>query len=405
MKPKILVYRHGGTNQLQEAAAYAGAHGLWYPGEPPSKEDPMIRNLDFGNPETRAWYWQHLEPAFDSGLVGWWNDEADHCYPNWPISRETYDFNNFQFANMGRMLYEGQRGHSNLRVWSINRNFYLGAQRYGYAEWSGRYSNGVREHAGAAGAHAGGDQSRRTALEHGHGRFCRASVSENYARWMEFAAFTPVFRVHGAFGEKRQPWVYGATAEAAATHAIRLRYELLPYLYAAEHVAATTGIGLARPLFWQFPDEAWLANECSAWMFGDALLVSPVVSPHEAQHAVCLPAGVWRDYARGTRIEGGRVLPYAVDARTWQDIPLFVRDGSIIASAPAPEYTDEHPVTEVTLDIFPTASPAQFQYYDDDGATYDYERGIYFQQAITAVNIASATRVTFGQPRAPASRH
>jgi alpha-glucosidase (family GH31 glycosyl hydrolase) len=52
-------------------------------------------------------------------------------------SHNVYNFNNFQFFNMGKMLYEGQRGYSDLRVWSINRNFYLGAQRYGYAEWSG----------------------------------------------------------------------------------------------------------------------------------------------------------------------------------------------------------------------------------------------------------------------------
>jgi len=89
----------------------------------------LARDLDFSKAETRSWYWQHLEPTFDTGMVGWWNDEADNS-------------NNFQFLNMGRALYEGQRGHSNLREWSINRNNYLGAQRYGYAEWSGDIPTG-----------------------------------------------------------------------------------------------------------------------------------------------------------------------------------------------------------------------------------------------------------------------
>ncbi len=126
LKPKILVYKKDSNTEMDEAAAYAEAHGLWYPGEPPSKESPMIRNLDFGNPETRSWYWKHLEPAFDTGIIAWWNDEADHCYPNWPVGSDIYNFNNFQFFNMGRMLYEGQRGHSDLRFGRLTGIITLG---------------------------------------------------------------------------------------------------------------------------------------------------------------------------------------------------------------------------------------------------------------------------------------
>ena len=361
LKPKILVYRHGSTNELQEAAAYAEANGLWYPGEPPSKEDPMIRNLDFANPETRAWYWKHLEPAFDAGLAGWWNDEADHCYPNWPIGTEIYNFNNFQFPNMGRMLYEGQRGHSELRVWSINRNFYLGAQRYGYAEWSGDIQTGFQSMLAQRARMLATLNLGQPHWSMDTGGFVGHPSPENYARWMEFAAFTPIFRVHGTLGEKRQPWVYGPAAEATAARAIRLRYALMPYIYASERVAADTGVGLVRPLFWMFPEEPWLANETSSWMFGDALLVSPVMESHASQHAVCLPSGTWYDYFHGTRFEGGRVIQYPVDAQTWQDIPLFVREGSIIATMPLQDYTDQHPVSEVTLDVFPNDRPARFQ--------------------------------------------
>ena len=99
---------------------------------------------------------------------------------------------------MGRMLYEGQRSISNERVWSINRNYYLGAGRYGYAEWSGDMTTGFQSMA---------YQRRRmvTSLNLGEsqwsmdiGRIYRSSHAENYARWMEFGAFVPIFRLHGS---------------------------------------------------------------------------------------------------------------------------------------------------------------------------------------------------------------
>jgi alpha-glucosidase len=399
LKPRILVYKQDSTAEMHESAAYAEAHGLWYPGEPPLKERPMVRNLDFGNPETRSWFWKHLEPTFDAGMIAWWNDEADHSYPNWPISsNEIYNFNNFQFFNMGRMLFEGQRRHSDLRVWSINRNYYLGAQRYGYAEWSGDIQTGFQSMQ---------DQRARmlATLDLGEphwsmdvGGFAGHPSSENYARWMEFGAFVPIYRVHGTFGEKRQPWVYGPVAEAAAANAIRLRYELLPYIYSYERVAAETGVGIVRPLFWMFPEDPRVSNESSSWMFGDALLVSPVVEHNEAMHKVYLPPGVWYDYFHGTRIEGGRIVSCKVDSDTWKDIPLFVREGSIIVTQPTQDYTDQHSVPEVTLDVFPGSQPAQFVYYDDDGTTYAYEHNVYYRQSITTSNNAVSTCLKFDEP-------
>lgn len=388
LKPRILLYKAGSTTEMDEAAAYAQAHDLWLPHEKNYTDyfaGRPTRDLDFSKAETRAWYWQHLEPTFDAGMTGWWNDEADNA-------------NNFQFLNMGRMLYDGQRSHSDTRVWSINRNYYLGSVRYGYAEWSGDIQTGF-----ISMAH---QRMRMLAtLDTGEphwsmdtGGFFGHPVPENYARWMEFAAFVPIDRVHGDNGEKRQPWVYGPVAEAAATRAIRLRYSLLPYIYSYERVATETGVGLVRPLFWVFPDDPRVANEGSSWMFGDALLVSPVVVPGETRHSVYLPAGVWYDYFHGTRYKGGQTIRCAVDSHTWQDIPLFVRSGSILASQPPQDYTGQHPVPEITLDIFPAAQPTRFVYYDDDGNTYAYERGVYYRQPIQASIAGLTTRLEFGQP-------
>jgi alpha-glucosidase (family GH31 glycosyl hydrolase) len=163
-------------------------------------------------------------------------------------------------------------------------------------------------------------------------------------------------------------------------------------------MATETGVGVVRPLFWLFPDDPKLANEGSSWMFGDALLVSPVVTPGETEHSVYLPAGIWYDYFDGKKFEGGKTINYAIDSETWEDIPLFVRAGSIVASQPPQDYTGQQPVPEITLDVFATAQVARFVYYDDDGATYAYEQGEYYRQSVQASVSGQTIRLSLGKP-------
>jgi alpha-glucosidase len=391
LKPRILTTVEGDPGTPTEAAAYATAHHFWYPHEAPIPDyfsHRMARDLNFSDAAERAWYWKHLLPAFHAGMVGWWDDEAD--YDGKTI------FDNFQFLNMGRAIYEGQRADSNLRVWTINRNFYLGASRYGYAGWSGDIDTGFASMA---------FQRRRmlAALDTGEfhwsmdtGGFHGNPSPENYARWVEFAALVPIMRVHGAFNDKRQPWVYGPVAEAAARKAIDLRYELLPYIYSYYRLDSEGKVGLIRPLFWEFPSDPGSANVEGEWMFGDALLAAPIVTKDATSKSVYLPPGEWLDYATGKSFKGGQSIVIPADAKTWDDMPLFVHTGSIVATQPLEQYVGQRPMTQMTLDIFPDKSDANFTAYDDDGETYNYEKGDYMQQAVTATRGGHTTLVTIG---------
>jgi alpha-glucosidase len=392
LKPRILVNRLDG--KPTEASGYATAHGFWFPNEIPQDDyvtHRPARNIDFANPDARKWYWEHLIPSFHSGMTAWWNDEADQF--------NATGLKNFQFFNMARTLYDGQRSISEERVWSINRAYYLGANRYGYAEWSGDIETGFQAMAY--------QRSRMVAaLDLGlqewsmdTGGFRGRPTPENYARWIEFASFVPVDRVHGDYNQKRQPWVYGPVAEAAATHAIRLRYTLMPYIYSNARVTTETGIGIVRPLFWEFPEDDALSNDTRSWMFGDALLVSPVVTQGETTHEFYLPPGTWFDYATGKRLSGGRELAVAADAKTWLDIPIFVRDGSIFATQDCGSKNDLICESPLTLEVFPsTARKAVFILYNDDGHTYAYERGEYFRQEIDAEVHDGTVTISFLKP-------
>src|SRR5204863_4288755 len=92
------------------------------------------------------------------------------------------------------------------------------------------------------------------------GGFASATNNEYYARWMEFGAFVPIYRVHGTKDQQRQPWFYGETAEAASKQVMQLRYRLIPYIYAYERQAYETGIGLVKPLVFDYPADGNVAN-------------------------------------------------------------------------------------------------------------------------------------------------
>ncbi len=383
MKPRI----HVDTVEGRDAEA----HGLWFPGKQASDDyfsHKPVRDIDFDLPAARSWFFNDaLKHSFDTGIVGWWNDEAD----------DTDD--DTQFMNMQRALYEGQRAYAPQRVWSINRNFYLGSQRYAYGLWSGDIATGFASMAAQR-------QRMLSAIDVGAmqwgmdgGGFHGHPSDENYARWIEFGAFTPIFRVHGDFGEKRQPWTYGPVAEQAATAAIRLRYALLPYIYAYEYRRHVDGVGLVRPLLFDYPDDPQVRDDIEAWMFGDALLVAPVVEQGQRRKSIYLPAGQWLDWFSGERLAGGQRIQHEVDAARWSDIPLYVREGAIIPMQPVQDYVGQQPVTELDVETFPAAQRSRFDYYDDDGGSYDYEHGAYFLQGMATQHQGGSASFELTAPR------
>ncbi|MDW2983277.1 TIM-barrel domain-containing protein [Rhodanobacter sp. KK11] len=382
MKPRIHVDTVEGR--------YASAHGFWVPGEQVSDDyfsHKPVKDIDFDLAAARDWYGKlAIKYGYDHGIAGWWNDEAD------TVGSDT------EFMNMQRALYDSQRAVSDQRVWSINRNFWLGAQRYAYGLWSGDIATGFASMAGQRARMLSAVNVGAMQWGMDGGGFREGTPTpENYARWIQFGAFTPIFRVHGDFGQKRQPWVYGAVAEKAATAAIRLRYALIPYIYSYEHARRASGVGLVRPLLFDWPHDPKLRNDVDSWLFGDWLLVSPVVVEGQAAKDIYLPAGRWTDWFSGKSYDGSQTIRLAIDSKTLSDIPLFVREGAIIPSRADPvDYVGERPLTQLDVDVFPAAQRSTFDYYDDDGSSYDYEHGAYFLQSLSAQRRGDTVRLELG---------
>jgi alpha-glucosidase (family GH31 glycosyl hydrolase) len=345
------------------------------------------------------------------GVDGWWPDEGD------PLDAASRLVRN-------RMYWEGpQIDRPNQRPYALHRNGYAGMQRYASFLWSGDvYSTWetLKTHTPVA---------LNTALSGipywgtDIGGFVPTPefTAELYVRWFQFGAFCPLFRCHGRTWKLRLPWGWdtgdpgpveisnykgAAIPDAGQLHDDRvepicrkyleLRYRLLPYLYSAVHECTKTGMPIMRPLWLHFPNDPKSVNCEDEYLWGQSVLVAPVVQKGATSRRVYLPPAVWYDFWTGERQEGGREIDRAVDIVT---LPLYVRAGSILPLGPVKQYVDEKIDAPLLLSIFPGAD-ASFLLYEDDGISFDYRKGEWMGIAITWSDV----RRTLELKLAPASR-
>jgi alpha-glucosidase/alpha-D-xyloside xylohydrolase len=128
-----------------------------------------------------------------------------------------------------------------------------------------------------------------------------------------------------------------------------------------------------RSLWLAFPDDAKAAAVEDAYLWGDSILVAPVVEPGAASRTVYLPQATWWDYWKNVRLEGGLEVKRDVDLET---IPLFVRAGSILPLGPVKQHTGEVSEVPLVLRVYPGADGTLIL-YEDDGRTFDYQKGAF----------------------------
>jgi alpha-glucosidase len=189
--------------------------------------------------------------------------------------------------------------------------------------------------------------------------FTSSPSAELAARWTQYGALTPFCRYHSERGEPdKDPWSFGPGTEQLARAALQLRYRLLPYIYSAFVGSSETGAPVQRPFVFDFQHDrqAWETDD--AYLFGEALLVAPVMQAGCTARHVYLPAGTWVDFHTGERHSGGR---YITASAPLDHIPLFQRGGYVI-----PMY-ERAPAS--TMDHYPELLELHVIVPEEDGVT------------------------------------
>jgi alpha-D-xyloside xylohydrolase len=371
---------------------------------------------DAFNPAAGKLFWTQMErELFRKHVDGWWLDASEPDLTSNPTleGQRTYVhptalgpgarvLNGYPLVNAGA-VYNGQRAAApDQRVFILTRSGFAGQQRYASAVWSGDTSStwtAMRKQI-TAGLNfclsgvpywtmdiGGFSVPRRFAPNQGDdnkgepvfGKPVDADVEEwreLNTRWFEFGAFVPLMRVHGQY-PYREMWFFGGEQHPAYQAQLkfdRLRYRLLPYVYSLAGAVTHEGGTIMRPLVMDFPGDAKAREIGDQYLFGPALLVSPVTEHKARSRSVYLPtAAGWYDFWTGAALAAGQTIdaPAPYDA-----IPVHVRAGAIVPFGPELQYAGEKPADPITLLVYGGADGA-FTLYEDDGLTYGYEKGAF----------------------------
>jgi alpha-D-xyloside xylohydrolase len=357
-------------------------------------------DIDTTNPEAAKWYWNTIKENYiDKGFDSFWADETEPDLPPngsfWKIGPGTEYFNVFPLFHTAA-IYDGfRRDLPKTRALILARDAFTGAQRNGTIFWSSDISgnwdtlkrqvptgiNFVASGMPYWSTDIGGWQylprvhkpERTPLLDPSDARGNIGHYDdypELYVRWFEYGAFQPNFRSHGS-RPQNEVWSYGKQAEPILAKYLRLRYQLMPYLYSIARMTHQTGAPFMRGLFMDFGNDPNVANIGDEYMFGPSLLIAPVTEQGSTTRQVYLPAGTdWYNFWTNERVRGGQSI--AVDAPI-DIIPIFVKAGAILPLGSAVESTNEAQKI-ASLRVYPGAD-GEFELYRDDGTTYDYERG------------------------------
>jgi hypothetical protein len=162
---------------------------------------------------------------------------------------------------------------------------------------------------------------------------------EQYVRWIQYGVFSPITRLHCTRGLTRYPWDYGEEAERITSEYIRLRYRLLPTIYAAARRAYDDGTPIMKRCDLEWPDELE-AKRDKQYLFGEDLLIAPIALSKTRD--IALPRQVFQTYDGKTGLQGEYF-----DNQNMQGIPVFVRVDSVMnfimgSGSPDPRIPSDH---------------------------------------------------------------
>ncbi|MDF7825475.1 glycoside hydrolase family 31 protein [Pontiellaceae bacterium B12227] len=396
------------------------------------------------DPKARETYWKQAKDGlFDHGVDAWWCDCTEPFESDWEgtlkpephlrLIKNTDEAK--RYIDEGQLsvyslhhsqgIYDGQRAASNKkRVLNLTRSSYAGQHRYSTVSWNGdicgtwdvlkrSIPEGVNFCATGepywtldiGGFFVASDPEKRWFWKGDYDAGCRGlgpmegtepiandngctdlGYWELYTRWLQVGCFLPMFRSHGT-DAAREIWRFGDEGDRfydVIAKFIRLRYQLLPYIYSVAAGVAESGLALLRPVAMEVPQDPKTFDLTDQYFFGPGLMVCPVIEPmyyeRESQplegvpesRSVYLPAGTgWYDFWTGELFEGDQTIEAAAPLET---IPVFVPAGTIVPMGPVEQYSGEVADAPLELRIYAGAD-ASFVCYEDAGDSYAYEQG------------------------------
>ena len=353
---------------------------------------------DFTNPKVRDW-WSNLfkELIEDIGVKGVWNDMNEPAVMEVPGKtfpndvRHNYDGNhcshrkahNVYGMQMARATYHGLKKFAYpKRPFVITRAAYSGTQRY-TSSWTGD-NVASWEHLAIANA-----QAQRMCMSgfsfigSDIGGFAEQPNGELYTRWIQLGIFHPFCRTHssGDHGEQ-EPYSFDTNVTNIVRKFIEIRYQLLPYLYTAFWQYAKEGIPILKSLMLFDQDDANTHYRNDEFIYGDKILVCPIIEPNAKGRRMYFPIGNWYSFWDSEIVKGGEEKWVDADI---DSMPIYIKEGAIIPKYPIQQFVGEKIIEELTLDVYYKKGKEKSRVYEDASDGYDYKKGRFSLRNFTLV--------------------
>lgn len=320
-----------------------------------------------------AYFKTVLEPMERNGVDFWWLD-----WQQWKESKYTPGLSNTFWLNH-TFFNHAERQNPGLRPFIYHRWGGLGSHRYPlafsgdtYATWPMLaylpYFTATASNVnyGWWGHDIGGHMFHKTQ---------KATDPELYTRWLQYGVFTPIFKTHSTKDPRIERCIWCFPDHMFLMRdAIRLRYTLAPYIYNAARENYDTGVGMCRPMYYDYPESDKAYETPEQFMFGNDILATTITQPVDsitglAPRTIWFPEGTWFDCATGSMYEGGRTeeLHY-----TLAENPHYAKAGSIIPMNPATVKNLQQPCDTLVLTFIP-GGDGQLRHYEDDGMSQQYK--------------------------------
>jgi alpha-D-xyloside xylohydrolase len=340
---------------------------------------------------------QMRDQLLAKGVDGWWLDAPEPEINGMAFRTYTtgegpgYSVYNAYPLMHSKGIYEGQRAATDeKRVVILTRSAYAGQQRNSAITWSGDITGSWQVFKNQVPAGLNFSLSGIPYWNTDTGGFFGDNNSggqnpsdpryqEIFSRWFQFSTFCGMFRVHGSFGNNvnrgKEFYRFPEGTQAVLRKYLDLRYRLLPYTYSQAWQVTSNGATLQRPLVMDFPKDKEVLNVGDEYLWGPAILVTPVTTQGATTRSVYLPSdkAPWYNFWTGATSPAGQRIDTEAPVDT---LPLFIRPGSIVPMGPFLQYSSEKPADPIELRLYAGAN-GSFTLYEDEGDSYRYEKGAY----------------------------
>ncbi|MEO6917129.1 MAG: TIM-barrel domain-containing protein [Chitinophagaceae bacterium] len=312
--------------------------------------------LDMFKPEAQQFYWNMYRQRIKEGISGWWFDLAEPELVNdsikFSLGNDNEVHNIYPLA-WAKTAFDGYRkDFPGSRIFTLIRSGSAGMQRYSTFPWTGDVSRTFEGLQAQVPSMVNMGLGGVGYMHSDAGGFTGAMTkdAELYSRWLEFAAFTPIMRTHAstrAPGYAPEPIHWDSATRLRVTRYIKLRYQLLPYNYTMAYNNTINGRPLMMPVNYFEENNRRLNNINDEYLWGEHILVAPVVTKGETTKKVLFPDGDWIGFYNLESYRDSAEVNAPIDS-----LPIFVKAGSIIPMSAEIMNTDQYNGKELLLKYY-----------------------------------------------------